>query len=170
MPAAWSDTEPAQRGGGFRQPLGEPAQGEGPGCVVELVKPAVAFAGACERLQPPLPDVVEVVFSELDMLGVLGPFQAEMGEGSSDHGEVSGWRKRVDPREPGVRLRSSPAAQYVARPHSDTCRRFPPPCGRVLLGHVVKELSQERPAIHIGFGKRTGSQCLEKLNDRLCAS
>ena len=48
MSAAWPDTEPAQRGGGFRQPVGEPAQGEGSGCVVELVKPAVAFAGACE--------------------------------------------------------------------------------------------------------------------------
>ena len=34
----------------------------------------------------------------------------------------------------------------------------------------VKELSQQRPAMHIGFGGRAGAQCLKKFNDRFGAA
>jgi hypothetical protein len=76
------DNEPAEGGDRLGKPLGQALPGEGQRGGVELVEPAVAFAGARERPQPALPQVIEVLIGKLDPLGIPRALQPEVGEGT----------------------------------------------------------------------------------------
>src|SRR6266851_240363 len=153
--------KPAQRGDGFRQPVRQPVASEGSARVVKLVKPAIALA--CEESQPPLPQVVEVVVGELDLVRVAGPFEPQVRECCGDHGEVPGGGERIDPHQERVCLRSGLAAQtFRARTRIrvdafNRCGGVPSPLPGSSTGWSTSQASSDRRCVSGSAGVRARS-------------